>query len=551
MIQRSILKKIFYFAGAATILLLIAEWVFMTFYFEDALNRYAIPRLTEAARIATHGKYHLTLGRISYSNGSVFCKNFVLLRSGYDSTEHGNTVKRISIDSVRFIGVSWWDALWGNDMRMTSLEMNSPKLYMTDIEKERETLKDIPVGEPEKSSAIAKNIPVVSFDSIVLRHISVYLPERYHPGSLPSFQDIELKLTKFLLDEKSLAAQPLLYSERVDFSMPKATYPLDDSDYSLEFRNIRGSFSDSLLVIDSFFYKPLFSKGVFAARHRYVQPRLDFRCFDISVHAINFVDLIGGTNLTFRTCSAGSWSLDFFSDRRIPDDPHPPRATLPNDVVRSIAMPINVDSIILDHGSILWGERWPGMETGTLTFSNSRIAIYPFCTDSLNPNFTAPTKIAVNALFLGESEVHGLLTYPLHNRTVDFDINATVGSFSAKKLNSELIPIERLEVTDGTINHGIIRMNVRNDIATTTVTPEYHDLSIKVLAKGAKESRGIMEGIKTFIANAIALRTNNLGHEEHSAVSATTTLRRTKDQEFLQFAWLALRKSLGKVVGFK
>jgi hypothetical protein len=548
--NRSKLKKILYILGAAVLIMSLTVWIFFTFYFEGALNKYAVPRLTEAARVATHGKYHLTLGRISYTGSSIFCKNFILQRTGYDSSEHGNTVKRISIDSVRFIGVSWWDAICGNDMRMTSLEMSQPKIYFTDIEKERETFKDMP-NDTFANAATPKNLPVISFDSIVLRNCSIYLPERYYAGSVPSFSNIELKLTHFLLDSKTLMAQPLLYSERVDFSMSKISYPLADSESSLEVRNIRGSFSDSLLVIDSFIFKPLYSKQEYAARHRYSTPRLDLRCADIRIRGINFVNLIGGTNLTFRTCVASSWSLDFFSDRREPDDPRPPSAVLPNDIVRSITMPINVDSFILNHGYIHWGERWAkSNEAGTLIFTNTRIAAYPFCTDTLNALSTAPMEIDVSALFLGEAKVDAKLTYQIHDKALNYNIDATVGPFEAKKLNSQLTPNERIEVTDGIATHGIIRMNVRAGVATTTVIPQYHDLSLKVLGKDAQTKTGILEGIKTLIAKTFTIRGNNMGHEENKPFGATTSLRRTKDREFLEFMWLALRKSLGKVIGF-
>jgi hypothetical protein len=549
--NKSIIKKILYSLAGLVLLIAVSGWIFFTFYLEDTLNSYAIPKLQEAARTATHGRYGLTMGRITYSGGSFFCKDFILQRTGYDSSEHGNVIKRISIDSVRFVGVSWWDAIWGHDMRMGSVEMNTPKIYFANAEKELETQSALtPSPSPEVSGVESKKLPIISFDSIVLKDISIFLPERYHAGSLASFSDIQLKLTNFLLDSKTLAAQPLLYSERVDFSMAKASYPLDDSEYSIEFRNIRGSFSDSLLEIDSFAYSPKYSKQAIADRHRYVAPRLDLHCNNIHVRAINFVDLIAGTNVTFRSCIADTWSLDFYSDRRKPDDPHPPNAVLPNDLVRSIKIPVNVDSLILSSGNIHWGERWPGMEAGTLTFSHARIAISPFCTDSLNSRCTESTQIAVSALFLGEAKVTGVAVYALHDKAVNFDIDANVGPFSAVKLNTELIPIERLEVTGGGVNSGIIHMKVRDGFATTSVLPVYHDLKIKVLAKGAKESSGIMEWIKTFAANTFAIHGDNLATDKKKAITGVTSLKRKKDQEFMQFAWLAMKKSLGKVIGF-
>src|ERR1017187_9667442 len=206
--RRSIIRTIFYTLGSIALILCIAVWIFLSYYFESTLNKYAVPRLTEAARTATHGKFNLTMGRISYSGGSVFCKNFILSRVGYDSSEHGNTLMKISIDSVRFIGVSWWDAILGNDMRMTSVYMETPKIYMTDIDKDRGTLTYLPMDTSKKPSPSLNKLPVISFDSIVLRNIDVYLPDRSKSGDAPSFRDIELKLTNFLLNEKTLQAQP-------------------------------------------------------------------------------------------------------------------------------------------------------------------------------------------------------------------------------------------------------------------------------------------------------------------------------------------------------
>ncbi len=488
-----------YVLGSLTVVVAIAIWVFLSFYFEGTLNTYAVPKLTEAVRTATHGKYTLTMGRISYAARTVFCKNFVLTRTGYDSSEHGNTLMKLSIDSVRFVGVNWWDAVLDRDLQMTAVEMNTPKIYMTDIDSEHGTLKYLPMDTSKKSSLSLKKLPVISFDSIVLRDMDVYLPGRSNAGGAPSFRDIQLKLTNFLLDEKTRISQPFLYSKHVDFSMPGFTDTMVGGDYALELRNIRGSVSDSLITIDTFAYRPLYSKEEFPLRHPYVQPRLDFRCFAVGLHGFNFAKLISSANLTFQTCVAASWSFDFYCDKRRPANPHPPDAVLPNDLVRSIPISIDVDSVILNHGNIHWGERWAGsIEPGTLTFKDTRIAAYPFCTDTLDPRFAKGTEISFRSLFLGESPVIGLVLYQLHDKALNCKIDATVGTLHAVKLNSELIPNERIEVTDGIATHGIVRMNIKNGFATTTVTPVYHDLSVKVLAKDPNGSRGILEGLKTF-----------------------------------------------------
>ena len=72
---------------------------------------------------------------------------------------------------------------------------------------------------------------------------------------------------------------------------------------------------------------------------------------------------------------------------------------------------------------------------------------------------------------------------------------------------------------------------------------------MKVLATDVKESRGILEGIKTFFANTFVLKSNNLAEKGKPAKAGTASVARHKDEEFMQFLWISLRKSLGNVVG--
>jgi len=121
-----------------------------------------------------------------------------------------------------------------------------------------------------------------------------------------------------------------------------------------------------------------------------------------------------------------------------------------------------------------------------------------------------------------------------------------LASFSAKKLNDFLIPNERKEVTDGIVEDGRLVMNIHGDVASTTVTPHYRNLSMRILSESADGKRGLLEGIKTFMANTFVLHSNNL---DKTAITGKASYHRKKEEEFLQFIWIAIRKSLGKVIG--
>ena len=93
-------------------------------------------------------------------------------------------------------------------------------------------------------------------------------------------------------------------------------------------------------------------------------------------------------------------------------------------------------------------------------------------------------------------------------------------------------------------------MDVKSGKGATTVSPRYTDLNIKVLADGVKESRGILEGLKTFIANAFVLNTENIDTKDKKAVSMTTSRTRGKKEEFFEYIWLAMLKTIQKSIGY-
>jgi len=176
-----------------------------------------------------------------------------------------------------------------------------------------------------------------------------------------------------------------------------------------------------------------------------------------------------------------------------------------------------------------------------------RVIAQPFCFDTTRPEYNEPLHISFIAFFLGQSKIAGTATYPIRHKSFDFHIAATVGPFDPVALNSYLMSNERKQITKGKVLGGEVRMDVNSGTATTTVAPQYEDISMNVMATGAKEKMGIMEGIKTFIANSFVLRTNNVDAPGKKAFAATTTYTYSKKEEFFQFIWLALRKSIRKL----
>ena len=548
--KRSILKKTLYVLGALVIVLSLSIWIFLTFFFQDTLNSVLIPKIEQAAFNATEGRYRLTLNRISYDDGALLCKEFILFRVAYDTSEHETVLERITIDSVRFEGLSWWDVLWGNDLKLASLKMNAPKLYLNSVDSVM-ALKGYHYDTTKRYATAYTDVPVISFDSIVLFNGSVYLPKPSDKAIKPKYENIRVTLREFLLDTKSTGPKPPLFSKHIDFEIPGGSYSVNDSMYTVTVQGIHGRVSDSLVMIDSISYSPNYGKQAFADMHKYVQSSLSIKSAGMNIRGVNFTGLLNGDGLHIRALEAASWSVDYYGDLRKPHNPRPPDAALPHTLLSSIKTRITIDSIILKKGMIRHEERVKGsIRPSLITFTNADVTAHPFCSDSTNPLFKKPMHFNVRALFMGKGKLVGEITYPVHQEAFDLHISATVGSFALPILNSYLVSNERKEVTSGKLISGEVRMDVKSGKGTTMVRPRYTDLNIKILADGVKESRGILEGLKTFIANAFILETENIDSKDKKAASFTTSRTRGRKEEFFEYIWLAMRKTIQKVIGY-
>lgn len=549
--NRSTAKKIFYSLLGTVIVIAAAVWIFYTYYFQDVVNDYLGPKLKAAIEAATHGHYKLSIGRIVYKDGVMYCTNFEIKRLRYGSNETGLTLERLVQDTVYLKGLHLISLLRGRGSFMSRMEMNSPQIYVTDVIDGREKLTYLPPDTSSFSKSLPDKLPVISFDSIILNNIYIHVPEKFRlSGGDSVYEGAFAHLANFRLDSAAIAAEPLLYSKHLEFFMPKVRYDIGDSTYALEAGPIHAQLTDSLITIDSAAIVPKYNEEEFGARHKYLRGRIDLRCADIRIEGFDLERLMQGKSLILHKCKVGSWRMDYYSDKRKPPPPHPVRAPLPNELIQEFQLPVNIDSLILDSGKIRIRERAPeSTQAGVLTFDHVKLIASPYCTDTSYSDCGKPTHVTLSALFLDEAPVSASIDYELEKSELEMEIAAKVGKLNAKRLNSFLIPNERKEITDGTIDGGTLEMNIHNGIATTTVTPRYEGLSMKILPELPGQKRGLIEGIKSFFANIFVLRSSNLDKDDIEAVSATTTRRREPHEELLQFIWFALRKSLGKVIG--
>jgi hypothetical protein len=551
MIKRSTLKKIVLSFAILLLVVIGSVWIFYHFYFQDYVNDFLKPKLRDAILTTTHGHYRLDIGKVVYTEGALYCVDFELHRIRYGDHETGITLESLKQDTVTLSGWNLYDLVMGNGSFIKRLEMHSPTIVVTEVDEGREKISHREPDTLPVPKSLPQRLPVISFDSIILTDMRIEVPKQFQPqGSLKYYEHSSARLAGFRLDSISVVTQPLMYSGYVGFDMPAISFHTSDSAYEIGGGPIHADLSDSTIHIDSFYYKPNYSEDDFSGLQPFLRGRLDFHCKDITVHGFNLEKMLRGECLTFHSCKIDTCSFDYYSDKRKPREKNPEPPMMPQEFIQKFPMHVNIDSLLLANGTITIRERGTdSKQPGTLHFDRVRIAATPYCTDSLCRNNGKATHISISCMFLGDAPVNVSANYELQHKELDLTVDANVGTFPAKQVNSFLVPNERKEVTSGTVEGGKLHLDIRDGTAIMTATPLYKELSIRILPKSADEKRGFIEGIKTFVANTFVLHSENIEKDGKPAQSATITLRREKDQEFLQFIWIALRKTLGKIIG--
>lgn len=78
----------------------------------------------------------------------------------------------------------------------------------------------------------------------------------------------------------------------------------------------------------------------------------------------------------------------------------------------------------------------------------------------------------------------------------------------------------------------------------------YEDLSMAATNKLTGSEKGMFDGIASFLANNVKLRTSNMPGKSGVMKIGKVNYTRLRDDTFFRFAWVALRSGLEDVVGF-
>ena len=143
------------------------------------------------------------------------------------------------------------------------------------------------------------------------------------------------------------------------------------------------------------------------------------------------------------------------------------------------------------------------------------------------------------------------MAIPLTSPELSFHYSGSLTGMDLARLNPFLEVAGHTRINSGKFEEGVFDIQVDHDRAKGLLRAIYRDLDITLLDPRTGSDNGILNEIKSFLTDRVALRRNNTPELSNSIKLGEIDYTRNPGEKFFPFVWHALRDGIFDVLGLK
>jgi hypothetical protein len=316
--------------------------------------------------------------------------------------------------------------------------------------------------------------------------------------------------------------------------------------YGISCARLRMSAPDSELIVEGAELRTLLGDEEFFAARQFRTTRFHLVVPECRVRGLDFGELLAGTSCRARSVHFSGPAFEALVNRDKPAEPFVKAPLMVHEALAAIRQPLRIDGLSITNASLRYCERVvAGAEPGVLTFGDVSMSV-----EGIANHVKAPAAIQVQAQ--GELMDAGTLkvTMSIPIATPDFSLHYS-GSLSAMnlpRLDAFLDTVEHTRIKSGSAQSAAFEIDVAAGQARGRVLAIYKDLEIAVLDKQTGTDKRLDHRMASFLANALKIRKSNAPDAAGAMKAGEVDYTKRPEDEFLQFAWFALRTGLLDVI---
>ena len=141
-----------------------------------------------------------------------------------------------------------------------------------------------------------------------------------------------------------------------------------------------------------------------------------------------------------------------------------------------------------------------------------------------------------------------LMSIPIKPPDFSLHYSGSLSAMDLTRLDAFLDLAEHTRIKSGSAQEATFEIDVTAGQAHGRVHAIYRDLEIAVLDKHTGSEKGLADRVASLFANLLKVRNANAPDASGSVKEGEVDYTRRPDDEFLQFAWFALRTGVLDVI---
>ena len=352
-----------------------------------------------------------------------------------------------------------------------------------------------------------------------------------------------VRWASLLLGTTTLAdalAKSSLEATNLDLEFPKA-------EYALHCERLRASVPGLELIVEGTELRALVGDADFFAAHDFRTTRFHVVVPECRVLGLAYGELFQGKSYRARSVEFSQPSFDALvnTDKKL--DPFRKRPLMVSEVLAAISQPLRVDRLSVTNGHLTYCERVvAGAEPGVLTVGAVNMSVEGIANRGESPASSIQFHAEGDLMNAGTMKVQ--MTIPVDSPDFSFHYSGSLGAMDLTQLDAFLDIAERTRVKSGRVQTASFDIEVTAGQARGYVRAIYKDLEIAVLDKQTDTEKGLNNRLASFLTNVLKIRNSNVPDAAGSMKEGDVNYTKRPEEEFLQFAWFAMRTGVLDVI---
>jgi hypothetical protein len=321
------------------------------------------------------------------------------------------------------------------------------------------------------------------------------------------------------------------------------------SQYELRCGPLRVSVPDSEIVVEAISFNPVgddeqaFAGSAFRkTRYRLIVPQ-------VTVTGFAGLELLKGRNYHARSAQIHDAFLDVLINKDKPNARKNSSPPMPNEILSSLKGTLQVDSLSVMNGRVMYGERLGvGLKPAFITFDSVQVLAEGIA------NQGDPGDVIVihaQGTFMKAGTMNILMSIPVVSPELSFQYSGSLSRMDISTLNSYFETANQVRIKEGVLQTASFQINVVSGRASGGVRAIYRDLKLAVIDEHTRSEKGFFDGLSSFYVNTVKIRKNNVPNKSGLMKIGEVNYTRMRNDPFLGFAWSALRTGVRDVTVFK